>query len=648
MASLDHKSNEDKIKDLLEEIDLHKFIRDDYLSSVGECKEAEEVAETLRSKEIQLAELLGDPVPPPPAASTPSVISPTPHNLTSTPAPPPLPSGGFAEFAGELHRMLYWSSAAPSPFAISRNPAMLAASPVIQSPDNFRKRPRPTSGSSPTLQESSKRNALSQPASRQSKLEELDSRQQAEIASHQRHYDNLIRAASDSAEALTLQQERDDLEKDIMSLFQLDKDAEIARGLQYDEDHSQYLLSQNTQRPSWDIPHRTPHVKTESGSNGVSPFKPHTPSLPFSQRGAHSDDDFEEITADAFKSRFGDRSSFNNPYLLSSSPYGQTPYEAGRSTLSHPPVERHLPWNRAPYGSARNPLDVSAAMPGLIPGPYDQCDAFEMIRNQKEIFDDDVDIAAYNEREFPDDIKNLLGGIKDIREATKADHEETPSALRVTLMKHQKIGLRWMKAKEESNHKGGILADDMGLGKTVQAIALMVARPYDNEERRANLIIAPKALMEQWKLEIERHVKPGRHQLSVLIYHSKRRPWRELNKYDVVITTFGTLTAHYKTLLDGEKMAEEGRDASRVRDMKARAGPLSPGAQWHRVIIDEAQNIKNSVAKSAMACCRLRSTYRWCLTGTPMMNRLEDFQSLLGFLRIKPYNNPKKFKSVST
>jgi SNF2 family DNA or RNA helicase len=241
----------------------------------------------------------------------------------------------------------------------------------------------------------------------------------------------------------------------------------------------------------------------------------------------------------------------------------------------------------------------------------------------------------------------LLAGIKDIREATKADRDETPGALRVTLMKHQTIGLNWMKAKEESNHKGGILADDMGLGKTIQAIALMVARPYTDVDRRPNLIIAPKSLMDQWRLEIQRHVKAGSHQLSVLIYHSIKKPWRELKKYDVVITTFGTLTANYKTLLRAEEMATEGKDQDLIRDLKSTAGPLSPACKWHRVIIDEAHNIKNPNAKSNMACCRLNSTYRWCLTGTPMMNRLEDFQSLLGFLRIRPYSNAKKFKTVS-
>lgn len=255
----------------------------------------------------------------------------------------------------------------------------------------------------------------------------------------------------------------------------------------------------------------------------------------------------------------------------------------------------------------------------------------------------------YEENDFPEDIKNLLTGIKDIREATKADKDDTPSGLKVTLMKHQKIGLAWMKAKEESSHKGGILADDMGLGKTIQAIALMVARPPTDPARHPTLIVCPKALMDQWRLEMHRHIQPGSHQLSVFIFHDRQRlvPWRELKNYDVIITTFGTLTANYKLMLQAEKLEKEGRDSSMVKKVQEQACLFLPISKWHRVIVDEAQNIKNPLAKSTKACCLLNSTYRWCLTGTPMMNRLEDFQSLLGFLRIRPYNNKEKFKSVS-
>ena len=216
-------------------------------------------------------------------------------------------------------------------------------------------------------------------------------------------------------------------------------------------------------------------------------------------------------------------------------------------------------------------------------------------------------------------------------------------------MKHQRIGLAWLKAKEESQHKGGILADDMGLGKTVQTIALMAARPPTDPERHPCLIIAPKALMEHWKHEIQRHMQPGRYQPKVFISHDRQRhiSWRELQSYDVVITTFGTLTANHKTWLQADKLQEEGKDASIVKKLRDKAVLFNPSTKWHRVIVDEAQNIKNPSAKTTKACCKLNSTYRWCLTGTPMMNRLEDFQSLLGFLRIRPYNNKEKFKQVS-
>lgn len=254
----------------------------------------------------------------------------------------------------------------------------------------------------------------------------------------------------------------------------------------------------------------------------------------------------------------------------------------------------------------------------------------------------------YKEEDFPDDIKTLVTGIKDISKATKADNDDSPAALQVTLMKHQKVGLAWLKAKEESHQKGGILADDMGLGKTIQTIALMVARPPTDPDRHPCLIVAPKALMDQWRLEIGRHVKKDHFKLNVLIFHgtTNKMGWNEISKYDVVITTFGTLTANYKITLQADEFEKQGRDASIVRATRAKATLYTPKSLWHRVIVDEAQNIKNPSAKSNKACCALNATYRWCLTGTPMMNRLEDFQALLSFLRIRPYNNKDKFKRV--
>ncbi|EKV07013.1 SWI/SNF family DNA-dependent ATPase Ris1, putative [Penicillium digitatum] len=699
MASSVDQSQEDQIKDLLEDLDTYRYIYNDFLATRGACAEADELRDTIRKMEGQVAALLGDPVPTPQAASTSQISSPTPPVRTPA-AAPRISSNSFTGIPGDSFASPHWPSAAPSPFAAgSHHSTVLPASPMMQSSDNSRKRQRPLSHISPTTQGSSKRIAPSRPGSRRSQLDAINAEQEARLAENDRMYKQFIDAAGDDADQLKeIREEIDEQAKLIKAEIQMERDAELARALQADENHIQFSIEGFNEHDSWDLPDRTQPVKLEPisskairASQTSAPIAPSNKLIPF-----NSDDDIQEITADSFNSRYGKQptrqsGSFNYPHTSSlSSPYSKSPYTSHAphfslmpypsqltystqmtypSQLTYPsqmsnPSQMAYPSQLAYPSQMSSPSKLSypsstvssrvlpwAREPSHIPMPgafdkYDKAEkAFDVVRNQTEIFDDDADMVAYNEKEFPEDIKNLLSGIKDIREATRADNEETPDALRVTLMKHQKIGLKWMKAKEESSHKGGILADDMGLGKTIQAIALMVARPFEDEDRRPTLIVAPKALMDQWRLEIQRHIKPGRYQLSVLIYHQRRRPWKELKKYDVIITTFGTITAHYKTLLEAEKLAEEGQHASLIQERKNAAGPLNPAAKWHRVIIDEAQNIKNPSAKSSTACCRLNSTYRWCLTGTPMMNRLEDFQSLLGFLRIRPYSNPSKFKA---
>ncbi|KAL4874076.1 hypothetical protein BDV12DRAFT_158985 [Aspergillus spectabilis] len=258
-------------------------------------------------------------------------------------------------------------------------------------------------------------------------------------------------------------------------------------------------------------------------------------------------------------------------------------------------------------------------------------------------------------------------------ESEDEDDDGTVDGLNVTLLPHQRQGLKWMCEKEIGSRKGeketkgvlpkgGILADDMGLGKTVQAIALLLTnqKPKDGTRRRpgmfnydqesgfsdddgaesrklppglskSTLVVAPLALIKQWESEIKTKVEPsGR--LRVLVYHGNTRAKAtgNLDNYDVVITTYGTLTSEHNAAAKNDK----------------KAGVFS--VYWYRIILDEAHTIKNRNAKATQAAYALDAEYRWCLSGTPMQNNLDELQSLIRFLRIKPYNDLANWKDQIT
>ncbi|KAF2860548.1 hypothetical protein K470DRAFT_257785 [Piedraia hortae CBS 480.64] len=243
---------------------------------------------------------------------------------------------------------------------------------------------------------------------------------------------------------------------------------------------------------------------------------------------------------------------------------------------------------------------------------------------------------------------------------TKADDEEedeedgTVEGLKVKLLPHQVEGVAWMIEKEIGKKKrkgvlpyGGILADDMGLGKTVQSVALILTNPRPGfdakpehpqhklptaEYGKGTLVVAPLALIKQWEEEIKTKVTHD-HALRVLVHHGPNRTKSasSLKKYDVVVTTYQTLTSEHAA------SNMESDDGVRVGCM---------GVKWYRIILDEAHSIKNRSAKSTQACYALESWYRWCLTGTPMQNNLDELQSLIRFLRIKPYCEMANWKQA--
>lgn len=252
------------------------------------------------------------------------------------------------------------------------------------------------------------------------------------------------------------------------------------------------------------------------------------------------------------------------------------------------------------------------------------------------------------------DLQDLLDNIRPDEELEEEGLSLTPSELAITLLKHQRMGLAWLLRMEESISKGGILADDMGLGKTVQAIALMMSHQPTDPNCKTTLIIAPVSLLRQWAAEIESKIKPTT-RVNIAIYHGAEkkslRTFRSMKEYDVVLTSYGTLSSewkkHYKSPLEEARLS---RNQNVLPDLESGGTSytspfFSSDAIFYRIILDEAQNIKNKSAIASKALYCIKGTHRFCLSGTPIQNNVEELYPLLRFLRIKPYNEESKFRS---
>jgi SNF2 family DNA or RNA helicase len=241
-----------------------------------------------------------------------------------------------------------------------------------------------------------------------------------------------------------------------------------------------------------------------------------------------------------------------------------------------------------------------------------------------------------------EELKELLADVAKGADLKPEERRGTPEAMKFPLLEHQKIGFTWMKDRELGNPKGGILADDMGLGKTIQALALILSNPSEDRARKTTLVVAPVALLFQWELEIKDKVKTE-HRLSVHIHHgAKKKAFSALKQFDVVLTTFGSLTSELKKRERWERVLVGNPNA--MPSKKEQLSLLGNECRWYRVVLDEAQHIKNMQTGAAKAAFKLDSIYRWCMTGTPMMNNVFELWPLIHFCRLRPYNDVQRFR----
>jgi DNA repair protein RAD5 len=218
---------------------------------------------------------------------------------------------------------------------------------------------------------------------------------------------------------------------------------------------------------------------------------------------------------------------------------------------------------------------------------------------------------------------------------------------------------------QEQHCLGGILADEMGLGKTIEMLSLVHTHtsefglqgskmstvmdlPRSPKSSSAvarapctTLVVAPMSLLAQWQSEAEKASKPGT--LKTLVYYGSDKnvnlktlccETNAASAPNVIITSYGTVLSEYNQVV-----AAGG-------DRGSSGGLFS--IEYFRVILDEAHMIKNRQSKTARACYEIAAEHRWTLTGTPIVNRLEDLFSLVRFLRVEPWSNFSFWKTFIT
>ncbi|MFK5976211.1 MAG: DEAD/DEAH box helicase [Sulfurovum sp.] len=192
----------------------------------------------------------------------------------------------------------------------------------------------------------------------------------------------------------------------------------------------------------------------------------------------------------------------------------------------------------------------------------------------------------------------------------KKSKKRLPKIESVELRDYQKHGVRWLKYLYDNNF-GGCLADDMGLGKTLQAITLL-SYVYP-KTKIPSLIVMPKSLLTNWQNEL----KSFNPNLTYYLYYNTDRDIKELQKYNIILTTYAIVRNDIKALREVE---------------------------FDTIILDESQNIKNIDSKISKSVMLLEAKHKFALSGTPIENSLFELYSLFRFINGGLFSSANEFK----
>ncbi|MDZ7931509.1 MAG: DEAD/DEAH box helicase [Rhodococcus sp. (in: high G+C Gram-positive bacteria)] len=188
-----------------------------------------------------------------------------------------------------------------------------------------------------------------------------------------------------------------------------------------------------------------------------------------------------------------------------------------------------------------------------------------------------------------------------------------PAGVNATLRPYQQRGLDWLAFMSRLG-LGAVLADDMGLGKTLQVLTLLA----HEKSSTPTLLVAPMSVVGNWQREAAKFTPA----LRVLVHHGPARSKgdeldRAIAEHDLIVTTYALMAK------DRAQLAEQ---------------------TWRRVVLDEAQHIKNSGTVQAKAALAIPADHKLALTGTPVENRLDELRSILDFANPGMLGRPSDFR----